>query len=204
VMEYAPFKSISYNCHGLILISRKCAGTLLNCYARKDSIEMNRITRILIIFSIVSALAGCSENDSSNPVDVESTDIENLIESNFSLWKSNYIENYMFTYYSSPNDCPQADPFPPRIITVENSVVVSVYVPDFGTTISVGDSPTIDDVFSSMTESAASNPMIFSGSPADENGPPEFNQQYGFPESYFIDVSESECDGATYSVSEFQ
>jgi hypothetical protein len=173
-------------------------------YARKDSIEMNRITRILIIFSIVSALAGCSENDSSNPVDVESTDIENLIESNFSLWKSNYIENYMFTYYSSPNDCPQADPFPPRIITVENSVVVSVYVPDFGTTISVGDSPTIDDVFSSMTESAASNPMIFSGSPADENGPPEFNQQYGFPESYFIDVSESECDGATYSVSEFQ
>jgi hypothetical protein len=161
---------------------------------------MNRIIKLLIAFYILPGLAGCGADDTSN----ESTGMQGLIEGNMALWKSSDIDSYIFTYNSSPNDCPQADPFPPKVITVENSVVVSVYVPDFGANIDIGDSPTIDDVFSLMAEADASNPRIFSVSPTDINNPPEFNQEYGFPVAYFIDVSESECDGTTYSISDFQ
>jgi hypothetical protein len=32
VMEYTLLKSIGYNFYGLLLVSGKCAGTLLSCY----------------------------------------------------------------------------------------------------------------------------------------------------------------------------
>ena len=177
---------------------------------------MNKLIRILTSFPLMIALEGCNDEDESDVVDEKNTNIESpivgeentgiksLIEENLSLWNSSGIGNYLFTYYASLNDCPTADPFPPRVITVENSIVVSVYVPAFGTTIDVGNSPTINDIFTSMAESAESNPMVFSESPEDTSSMPKFDQQYGFPVAYFIDVSDSECDGTAYSVSDFQ
>jgi hypothetical protein len=39
VMEYTPVKSIGYNILGLLLVSGKCAGTLLRCYSPRDRHE---------------------------------------------------------------------------------------------------------------------------------------------------------------------
>jgi len=36
VMEYAPFKTMSYGKIGTLSKPAKCAGTLLNCYAAKS------------------------------------------------------------------------------------------------------------------------------------------------------------------------
>ncbi|TDP01842.1 DUF6174 domain-containing protein [Marinomonas balearica] len=167
---------------------------------------MKTMKNVCSAFCILIGLVGCGEEKSSNKSTNTSTktSTESLIESNLALWKSSDIKNYMFTYDASLNDCPQADPALSRVITVENSVVVSVYVPDRGVTIDVGNYPTIDGVFSLMADAAASNTMVFSRNPRDTDSPPEFNQQYGFPVAFFIDLSEGECDGTVYSIKGFQ
>ena len=126
-----------------------------------------------------------------------------LIEESRAHWEASNLPNYVFTYYASPTDCPFVDPIPPAEITVEDSTVVSVFMPELGIHMDVDGFPTIDDVFSSMKDAISSNPMIFSRSPDKPDELPLFDSLYGFPVAFFKDQSVSECDGMAYSITEF-
>ena len=151
------------------------------------------------------SLLGCNgENSSNSDNSARNAELLILINNHKEIWENSNLESYMFTYYAAPSDCPYADPFPPVVISVEASEVTSVFVPDFGTYIDVGDRPTIDDIFTAMIDALSSNPMIYSESPAKPNSLPLFDSQHGFPIVYSIDHSDSPCDGTTYSINEFQ
>ncbi len=75
----------------------------------------------ILLITIVSFLLLSACNDSSK--DNLTTELNDLIESNQIKWKDSNISTYTFTYYSGPNDCPTADPYPPVEITVENNSI---------------------------------------------------------------------------------
>ncbi|WP_440904316.1 DUF6174 domain-containing protein [Catenovulum sp. SX2] len=121
-------------------------------------------------------------------------ELEGLISANKHKWDNLEINTYTYTYANYPSDCPNVDIFPPVEITVENNVITQLYVPDLGTFLAVRDGsyPTIDEIFENMLSSIDSIENL-----------PSFDESFGYPISYDVDLSSAECDGFTLSVSSF-
>ena len=109
-----------------------------------------------------------------------------LIEDNNEKWLNRDIENYRFSYFSSPFDCPYADAGPPIEVNVLNGQVFSVYAM-FNENILVDNSSGV--LISTLFGRLLSQIEHIKGTPT-------FDSQYGFPTSYEIDPSDDECDGS--------
>jgi len=138
------------------------------------------------------------------PLTEEESSPKSIVQESISLWENSGIEDYSFTFYSTPDDCPVIDVFPPIEISVENSAVVSVYEPDSGQNLDLSNGMTMNSILSSLLEQAEMKPITFSRDDSDVNGLPEFNEDYGYPESVRIDMSTSECDATSYFISNFK
>ena len=153
--------------------------------------------KLMCSFLFTSLLA-CTGN-------VELSDFSLKIHENEEKWDSLGPTNYSYTYSRFPVDCPQADAMPPVVITVESGVVVSVYSPELNTYLSNIESwPTIDLLFEEMISLYMAEHKFFSKSEADLGSEPEFDLVYGYPISYYVDKSDSECDAFSVITSEFQ
>ncbi len=135
-------------------------------------------------------IQGCDDESSEN----ENKYTFNLIQKNKDIWLASGIKSYTFTYFSSPNDCPTADPYPPVEITVINGSIDSIYVVEFDVFQEVENSHylTMDQIFENMLENGNSI-----------QGVPSFDETLGYPVSYSIDLSSAECDGKSVNISSF-
>ena len=143
-----------------------------------------------LVFLCLFLLQGCGDESTDN----ESKDTINLIQKNENIWLTSGIKSYTFTYFSSPNDCPTADPYPPVEITVINGSIDSIYVVEFDEFQEVENTHylTVDQIFESMLENGNSI-----------QGVPSFDETWGYPVSYSIDLSSAECDGISVNISSF-
>ncbi len=143
-----------------------------------------------LIFLCLFMIQGC--DDDSSEKELQTT--INLIKKNRSIWLASGIESYTFTYFSSMNDCPSANPFPPVEITVVNGSILSIYVLEFDQFQDVENThySTIRQMFENMLENVG-----------DIKGTPSFYGSFGYPKSYNTDLSDAECDGNSVVVSSF-
>jgi len=141
----------------------------------------------LLIYTLSLILLSACDDSSTK-------ELTNLIESNQKIWDDSGISSYTFTYYSPPNDCPSVDPFPAVEITIVDNVITELYVPDLDSNLDIESQtyPTIDDVFENMLNSVE---YI--------QGTPLFDETFGFPLSYMTDMSDSDCDGYSITISSF-
>ena len=154
---------------------------------------------------VLVSVSACAANTDPTPVHIveQNVDVNDLIESNFVRWKTNNISHYSFTYRSIPTDCPEVDAYPSRVITVKNTKVTQVFVPDFGKNVDIRQSPTINDIFESMQALSRMNLLTFSSGPKNLSEPPVFDGQYGYPLSYYADATGQNCDGKLVSITNF-
>jgi hypothetical protein len=154
-----------------------------------------KFVNLALIFSLVY---GCG-------LDIGNQDLINNIKINNANWNSANIVNYSFTYSRTPMDCPTIDVMPPVRITVENDSVVAVFNPSTGIVEqNISGWPTMDDIFSQMLEDASLTTRVFGRSYTNQDSPPAFDEELGFPSSYFFDVTEQDCDAVEVSVSNFE
>lgn len=147
-------------------------------------------SKILIGTLSFFLLFSCDDNSQ----DDSTTELVNLIETNFEKWKASNVATYTFTYYLAPTDCPAADPIPPVEVTVENNTVTNLYVPDLGVNLDISTSsyPTINEIFEVMIDS---KDVI--------EGLPSFDEYFGYPINYKTNISGAQCDGFSVTLSSF-
>ncbi|MCU4675964.1 DUF6174 domain-containing protein [Catenovulum sp. 2E275] len=138
-----------------------------------------------ILISIVFMLFGCDENSDTH-------ELVNLIQDNENTWQSSGINSYTYVYSDIPTDCPNVDPYPPVEITVEEGVITTLYVPELDTFLEAENHsyPTINMIFENMMNSAN-----------DIKGIPTFDDTFGYPTSYEVDLTSSQCDGQVIMLS---
>jgi len=166
---------------------------------------MNRPFPFQIFISIcLIFLSGCGADDSGTfPFDKEETEL--VIQDNLSLWNSSTIENYTFSYYVEPTDCLAFTTVEAqRIISVEDSVVTNVRYFNSDSPLGNEVGITINEIFTFMLEQVGTNPRVFSDSAESTNSLPIFNVDLGYPETFYLDPSDAECDGLTYFISGFE
>ncbi|MBB1386525.1 hypothetical protein H5119_13415 [Pseudoalteromonas sp. SG45-5] len=146
--------------------------------------------KLLMCTLSFSLLFAC--NDSSP--DSQTTELTNLIGTNYQKWKNSNINTYAFTYHAPPSDCPATDALPPVEITIENNVITKLYIPELGESLELDSQvyPTIADVFENMLKSVEHI-----------KGTPLFDKTFGYPISYETDISDLECDGYSITITSF-
>ncbi len=130
--------------------------------------------------------------------------LETLIQDNYQLWNSFGIKDYQFKYSINQTDCSVSTPFPPVVITVENSVVKSAYVIGYGDYENLDRWPTIEKIFNDMSDAEKSEYTQFTKSIQEKDVLPVFDDVYGFPISYYLNRTNNFCDSELMNISEFK
>ncbi|GGX36186.1 hypothetical protein GCM10010946_12280 [Undibacterium squillarum] len=86
-----------------------------------------------------------------------------------------------------------------------NSVVVSVYVPEWKQYMDVDKTAfKMENLFDEVSNIVLTKPQVFTKSAIELKSVPAFHSQYGFPESVFIDKTKGQCDEYLITVSDFK
>jgi len=156
-----------------------------------------RLLSIFLVFFLIS----CEDNNDSSSIDIK--EVKSIILKNETKWILSSLTDYSFTYQKSPGDCPTADELPSVDINVEDGVVVSVFYSGTSEVAHIDNATTINDVFSHLLHLAAENPIQFSSS-KNEDKLPHFDENLGYPISFYVDKSKKECDAISIRLSNFK
>tara|TARA_R110000744_G_scaffold173675_2_gene292421 strand:- start:985 stop:1458 length:474 start_codon:yes stop_codon:yes gene_type:complete len=118
-------------------------------------------------------------------------------------WDFTSLVDYSFTYRRSPGDCPTADEIPAMDITVEDGLVTSVYWSGTSTSTDISNGVTINQIFELVTKLAQEKSLQFTSS-ANVKALPLFDDNLGYPVSFYFDKSSSDCDALFNRVSNFK
>ncbi|WP_189356164.1 DUF6174 domain-containing protein [Undibacterium squillarum] len=109
------------------------------------------------------------------------------------------------TIFAHPDCSKSGDAFPSRTVEVINSVVVSVYVPEWKQYMDVDKTAfKMENLFDEVSNIVLTKPQVFTKSAIELKSVPAFHSQYGFPESVFIDKTKGQCDEYLITVSDFK
>lgn len=150
----------------------------------------------LIVLPLALLLISCG--DDKNEVDTRK--ISEHIFKYKEKWDSASLIDYSFTYSRSPGDCPTADELPSMDINIENGIVKSVYLSGTSISVDISQGVTVNQVFELAIELAQEKSIQYS-SAADTRSFPLFDENLGYPISFYFDKSRSECDAVFYRVS---
>jgi len=117
-------------------------------------------------------------------------------------WDFASLIDYSFTYRQSPGDCPTADEVPAIDINVENGMVSSVYLSGTSISVDISRGVTINQIFALVTKLAQEKSIQFSSS-AKVKTLPLFDDNLGYPVSFYFDKSNSDCDALFNRISNF-
>tara|TARA_R110000737_G_scaffold98517_2_gene132692 strand:- start:180 stop:653 length:474 start_codon:yes stop_codon:yes gene_type:complete len=117
-------------------------------------------------------------------------------------WDFASLIDYSFTYRQSPGDCPTADEVPAIDINVENGMVSSVYLSGTSISVDISRGVTINQIFTLVTKLAQEKSIQFSSS-AKVKTLPLFDDNLGYPVSFYFDKSNSDCDALFNRISNF-
>ena len=118
-------------------------------------------------------------------------------------WDLTSLVDYSFTYSQSPGDCPTADEVPAMDITVEDGMVSSVYWSGTNTSSDISNGVTINQIFELVTKLAQEKSIQFTRN-ANAKTLPLFDDNLGYPVSFYFDKSNSDCDALFNRVSNFK
>ncbi|QBY04933.1 hypothetical protein E2K93_11305 [Thalassotalea sp. HSM 43] len=155
-----------------------------------------------LLLLLCLCLISCSDDS-----DEEYRDLSALILKNQAIWKATEISDYSFSYSEQGSDCQDSGDqyYLNRTITVEDNVVVSVYtaaINHYEPELTLHLYYTIDDVFDLMLQTNLQQPKRFSESKTSKSVP-LFHDVYGYPVSFYIDLTSQSCDSITYKIDDF-
>ncbi len=153
-----------------------------------------KLLSVFLCFILIS----CDDNNKNHSTNIE--ELRSTILENQDKWKSSSLSDYSFTYQSSLSDCPTADELPAVDINVEDGLVASVFYSGTSEIADIDNATTIDDVFSHLFLLVESKSIQFTASKGSEELP-SFNENLGYPISFYVDKSDKDCDAIYVRVS---